>query len=88
MMENLDEAWENIEKAKNYFVGYSQVLSLAGVIAFKKENLEVAEKNLKEALELDLSNCEASYYLGKVYTFILKKQLSVTKEKKKNSKIK
>ena len=67
-LENLDEAWENIEKAKNYFVGYSQVLSLAGVIAFKKENLEVAEKNLKEALELDLSNCEASYYLGKVYT--------------------
>lgn len=66
-LENLDEAWENIEKAKNYFVGYSQVLSLAGIIAFKKENLEVAEENLKEALELDCSNCEAAYYLGKVY---------------------
>lgn len=66
-LENLNEAWENIEKAMNYFVGYSQVLSLAGIIAFKKENLEVAEENLKEALELDRSNCEASYYLGKVY---------------------
>jgi tetratricopeptide (TPR) repeat protein len=66
-LENLDEAWENIEKAKDYFVGYSQVLSLAGVIAFNKENLEVAEENLKEALKLDLSNCEASYYLGKAY---------------------
>ena len=66
-LENLDEAWENIEKAKNYFIGYSQVLSLAGIIAFKKENLEVAEENLKEALKLDPSNCEASYYLGKVY---------------------
>lgn len=66
-LENLNESWENIEKAKNYFVGYSQVLSLAGVIAFKKENLEVAEENLKEALKLDPSNCEASYYLGKVY---------------------
>jgi tetratricopeptide (TPR) repeat protein len=67
-LENLDEAWENIEKAKNYFVGYSQVLSLAGIIAFKKENLVVAEENLKEALKLDPSNCEASYYLGKVYS--------------------
>jgi len=66
-LESLHEAWGNIEKAKNYFVGYSQVLSLAGIIAFKKENLEVAEENLKEALELDRSNCEASYYLGKVY---------------------
>lgn len=66
-LENLHEAWENIEKGKNYFVGYSQVLSLAGIIAFKKGNLEVAEENLKEALELDRSNCEASYYLGKVY---------------------
>jgi len=66
-LENLHKAWENIEKAKNYFVGYSQVLSLAGIIAFKKETLEVAEENLKEALKLDPSNCEASYYLGKVY---------------------
>jgi len=66
-LENLDEAWEIIEKAKNYFVGYSQVLSLAGIIAFKKEKLDVAEENLKEALKLDPSNCEASYYLGKVY---------------------
>lgn len=66
-LENLDEAWENIEKAKNYFVGYSQVLSLAGVIEFKKGNLDAAEENLKEALKLDPSNCEASYYLGKVY---------------------
>jgi tetratricopeptide (TPR) repeat protein len=66
-LESLHEAWENIEKAKNYFVGYSRVLSLAGIIAFKKGNLEVAEENLKEALKLDHSNCEASYYLGKVY---------------------
>ena len=66
-LENLHEAWENIEKAKNYFVGYSQVLSLAGIIAFKKGNLEVAEENLKEALKLDRSDCEASYYLGKIY---------------------
>ncbi len=66
-LENLDEAWENIEKAKNYFIGYSQVLSLAGIIEFKKGNLDAAEEDLKEALKLDPSNCEASYYLGKVY---------------------
>ncbi len=66
-LENLDEAWENIEKAKNYVIGYAEVLSLAGIIAFKKEKLKVAEENLKEALKLDRSDCEAFYYLGKVY---------------------
>ncbi len=48
-------------------IGYSQVQSLAGVIAFKKENLDVSEKNLKEAYKLDATNCEAPFYLGKIY---------------------
>jgi tetratricopeptide (TPR) repeat protein len=66
-LERLDEAWENVEKSKTYFIGYSQVFSLAGVIAYKREEKKVAEKNFQEALRLDPNNCEAAYYLGKIY---------------------
>ncbi len=66
-MERLDEAWKNVENSKEYLVGYSQVFSLAGVIAFKKKDTDIAEKNFLEALKLDFDNFEASYYLGKIY---------------------
>jgi tetratricopeptide (TPR) repeat protein len=66
-LERLDEAWENAEKSKTYLVGYSQVFSLAGVIAYKRGEKEIAEKNFLEALRLDPNNCEAAFYLGKIY---------------------
>jgi tetratricopeptide (TPR) repeat protein len=66
-LERLDEAWESVEKSKAYFIGYSQVFSLAGVIAYKKEEKKVAEKNFQESLRLDPNNCEAAFYLGKIY---------------------
>ncbi len=66
-LEKLAEAWESIEKSKPYLIGYSQVFSLAGVIAYKKGEKDVAEKNFQEALKLDLNNCEAAFYLGKIY---------------------
>jgi len=66
-LERLDEAWESVEKSKTYFIGYTQVFSLAGVIAYKREEKKVAEKNLQEALRLDPNNCEAAFYLGKIY---------------------
>ncbi len=66
-LERLDEAWESVEKSKTYFIGYSQVFSLAGVIAYKREEKKVAEKNFQEALRLDSNNCEAAFYLGKIY---------------------
>jgi len=67
-LEKLDEAWENAEKTKYYLMGYSEVFSLSGIIAFKRGNLETAEENLKEALKINRMNCEAAYYLGKIYT--------------------
>jgi tetratricopeptide (TPR) repeat protein len=66
-LENLDMAWEYIEKAKNYIFGQGDIHTLAGIIAFKKGNLEVAEKNFKDAIKLKSPSCDASYYLGKVY---------------------
>jgi len=66
-LENLDGAWESIENAKKYLYGNSDLLSLAGIVAFKKENLEVAEKNFLESLEINPSNGEACFYLGSIY---------------------
>ena len=66
-IDQLDEAWDSVEKSKTYLIGYSQVFSLAGVIAYKRGEKEVAEKNFQEALRLNSSNCEAAYYLAKIY---------------------
>jgi len=66
-LEKLEVAWESIEKSKPYLIGYSQVFSLAGEIAYKRGEKEIAEKNFQEALNLDPNNCEAAFYLGKIY---------------------
>lgn len=66
-IDQLDEAWDSVEKSKTYLIGYSQVSSLAGVIAYKRGEKEVAEENFQEALRLGHSNCEAAYYLAKIY---------------------
>lgn len=64
---NLDAAWESAENAKKYLYGNSELLTLSGIIAFKKENLEVAEKNFMEALQINATNYDANFYLGNIY---------------------
>lgn len=66
-LENLEVAWDYVEKAKKFFIGHSDLHTLAGIIAFKKGDLDVAEENLKKAIKLGDAGCDASYYLGKVY---------------------
>ena len=66
-LENLELAWDYVEKAKNFLIGNSDLHMLAGIIAFKKGDLDVAEENLKKAIKLGNASCDASYYLGKVY---------------------
>jgi tetratricopeptide (TPR) repeat protein len=67
-LNRLDEAWVNIETAKKYLIGHHEVFFLSGVIAFNQKNLQVAEKNFKEALNLNSGYCDASYYLGQIYS--------------------
>ena len=67
-LEQLEEAKENIEKSKLYLTEDSKVLNLAGIIAFKKDQFEEAEKNFKEALDLDNLSCQAFFYLGRIYS--------------------
>jgi tetratricopeptide (TPR) repeat protein len=66
-LERLDEAWLSIENAKKYLIGNSEVLTLSGIIAYKRKDLEQAEKNLLEAIGLNAFNCEANLYLGNIY---------------------
>ena len=66
-LERLAEAWQSIENAKKYFVGNNEVLTLAGIIAFKRENLGEAEKNFQEALSLNPANSEAHFYMGSIH---------------------
>lgn len=66
-LERLDEARQSIENAKKYLIGDNDVLTLAGIIAFKRENLEEAERNFTEALNLNPANCEAHFYMGSIH---------------------
>jgi tetratricopeptide (TPR) repeat protein len=60
----LEEAGESIERTKEYIIGRADVLSLSGVIAFKRGELASAEKDLLEALAKNEFDCEACFYLG------------------------
>jgi len=64
----LENAWENIENSKKYLIGYGQVYSLAGTIAFNQKNLDEAENNFFEACKQDASNGDPPYYMGKIKT--------------------
>jgi len=62
----LENAWENIENSKKYLIGYGQVYSLAGTIAFNQKEIDEAEKNFLEACKQDASNGDPPYYMGKI----------------------
>ena len=65
-LEKYEDAWKEIENAKKYLIGNHEVNSLSGIIAFKKGNLDEAEKDFKEALRMNPSSCESAFYLGKI----------------------
>ena len=66
-LERLDEARRAIEAAKVFLVGVSDVAALSGIIAYRQGRLDDAEKDLREALNLEPSDSDAAYYLGKLY---------------------
>ena len=65
-LDQWENAWNNIETAKNYLIGHGEVFFLAGLIAFNQKRLDEAEKNLLEANKQDDSNGDPSFYLGKI----------------------
>ncbi|MCJ7580510.1 MAG: hypothetical protein MUP98_08235 [Candidatus Aminicenantes bacterium] len=63
----LESAWENIKRASNYLIGHFEVHSLAGVIAFDRAEIEASEEQFKKALWINKEDCDASFYMGKIY---------------------
>ena len=61
-------AWENIKRALNYLIGHYEVHSLAGIIAFDMSNIEASEEQFKKALWINKGDCEASFYMGKIFS--------------------
>lgn len=61
------DAWLDIGNSKKYLIGLHEVFHLAGIIAFEMGNFTESEKELTEALRLNPSNCEALYYLARIY---------------------
>ena len=64
---DLSAAWENAQRAQNYLIGHSEVHSLAGKIAFDSNRIDAAEDQFKKALWINAGDCEASFYMGKIF---------------------
>ncbi len=63
----LEEARRSIDSAKVFLVGVSDVAALSGIIAYRQGRPDDAERDLREALNLDPSASDAAYYLGRIY---------------------
>ncbi|MBE3109119.1 MAG: tetratricopeptide repeat protein [Acidobacteria bacterium] len=63
----LEEARRAVESAKVRLVGVSDVAGLSGIVAYRQGRLGDAEKDLREALDIEPSDSDAAFYLGKLY---------------------
>ena len=61
----IDEAWVDIEKAGRLLIN-AEVPKLAGIIAYRRRNLDVARAKFDESRERKPSDCETGFYLGVV----------------------
>jgi tetratricopeptide (TPR) repeat protein len=64
-LENLQQARADADRARMY-MSNSGVMVLSGVIEWRLERLENAEKDFEGALAIDLGECEAAFDLGVV----------------------
>jgi tetratricopeptide (TPR) repeat protein len=63
----LEAAWADIEQARTTLYN-TNVLGLAGRIAFDRKALDVARPLLEKAVELSEVNCAAAWFLGLVHS--------------------
>ncbi len=63
----LEEARRAIDSAKVFLVGVSDVTTLAGIVAYRQGRLDDAEKDLRASLDVEPSDTDAAYYLGRLY---------------------
>jgi tetratricopeptide (TPR) repeat protein len=60
-----DEAWADVEEAAKYLVN-ADVPKLAGIVAFRRRQFDVARARLEDARRLNGKDCETPYQLGLV----------------------
>ncbi|PYR55666.1 MAG: hypothetical protein DMF91_23750 [Acidobacteria bacterium] len=60
-----DQAWIDIEAAWKLWIN-AGVAKLAGMIAYRREQLDVARAKFEEGHRMDFSDCELGFYLGLV----------------------
>jgi tetratricopeptide (TPR) repeat protein len=63
----LEEASRSIGNARVFLFGVADVAALSGIIAYRMGRLDDAEKDLREALDLDPSSGDSAFYLAKLY---------------------
>ncbi len=66
-LDRLEEARRSVDAAKVFLVAVPEVATLSGIIAYKQGRLDDAEKDLRQALDLDPAASDAAYHLGKLY---------------------
>jgi tetratricopeptide (TPR) repeat protein len=64
-LERFDEAWTDIELAAKLLIN-AEVPKLAGIIAYRRHELEVSRAKFDESRSRNPQDCETGYYLGLV----------------------
>jgi tetratricopeptide (TPR) repeat protein len=65
-LDRLDEAWDDIELAAK-LIRNAGVPKLAGLIAYRRKQLDVARAKFEESHALGREDCETGFYLGVVH---------------------
>jgi tetratricopeptide (TPR) repeat protein len=60
-----DEAWTDIEDAARLLIN-AEVPKLAGIIAYRRQQLDVSRAKFEESRSRDRNDCETAFYLGVV----------------------
>src|SRR5262249_10156206 len=64
-LERYDEAWHDIGEAAKLQLN-ADVPKLAGIIAYRRKELEVSQKKFEESLTIRRDDCETLFYFGTV----------------------
>jgi tetratricopeptide (TPR) repeat protein len=62
-LDRIEEAWVDIEKADKLLID-DQVPKLAGIIAYRRTQLDVARMKFETSRERNPNDCETGFYLG------------------------
>ncbi len=65
-LNRLDEAWDDVEMAAK-MVRNAGVPKLAGLIAYRRRELDVARAKFDESYKIGRDDCETGFYLGVVH---------------------